>query len=271
MSNTAILFRTHKHNARVRSFAMQLARESGHSLVILGDETRTKLDFGEIPKLVLTKEYCREVGLYWQSDIGWRCGDYGLYLARRALPEFKRFWLIEYDVRLHFHHLSEFFTPFQNEAADLLVPDLRESEPNWFWYSAMRTRRSKIYQCIFPILRISSELIDALLRERLADSKTIIRKIEWPNDESFVATEAIQAGFLCKDLNDTGRRLYHMNETFSFNLPIDGRLLEDTEPTRLIYHPVVFGSEDMAALRKRLRKRPLRGRIARRLIRPLWV
>jgi hypothetical protein len=272
MSNTAILFRTHNHDARTRSFATRLARESGHPLVILGDETRTKLDFGEIPKVVLTKEYCREVGLYWQRDVAWCCGDYGLYLARRALPNFTRFWLIEHDVRLHFTHLSEFFMPFQDEAADLLVSDLRESDPTWFWYSAMRTRRSQIYQCLFPILRISSELIDALLRERLADSKTIVRKIQWPNDESFVATEAIRARFLCKDLNDTGRRLYHINETFSFDLPIDWRLLEDTEPTRLLYHPVVFGDDEVAARHKRVRKRPSLGwRIARRLISPLWV
>jgi hypothetical protein len=139
VTDTAILVRTHYADAEVRALIGGLAESSPHPVYALVDESRAPVAFGDTPKISMGPGLAAELGLYdGCQKLYWRCGDYGLYAARRALPDKARFWLIEPDVRIRMERPGEFFERFNADPSDLLVSWFRPAEPNWDWGRTMQ-------------------------------------------------------------------------------------------------------------------------------------
>jgi hypothetical protein len=243
MTDTAILVRTHYLDDEVRQLISSLADGSPHPVYALVDESVRPLEFGATPKISLGPELARELGLYDGAErLYWRCGDYGLYAARRALPQVERFWMIEPDVRLRLERPGGFFDRFAEVPADLLVSNLRPAEPSWDWGKTMDDGRP-VWRCLFPLLRVTARALDVLLEARRdfgarfaaagADPQF------WPNDEVFTATILMRQGFDCRDLN-AAFEVYDPN-TFGYWWPLSDRQVAEQGREGFAYHPVLNG------------------------------
>ncbi len=239
---TVVLLRTHRFGAREAAFAGRLQRESGHAVYILADETRQPLDTSGFAKISISSCVAGGLGLPCPKDFGWRCGDYGFYAARAALPDASHFWLVEPDVYFSMANLAEAFEPFSACEADFIAPHLMRAEKAHFWYPTMRWRTADVYRCGFAFCRISAEAVDACLVERRRQATMLPARIMWPNDETFVATVLHRGGFSVADLNAAGR-IACTEHSFGFADPHRGEQLATTAFDGLIYHPVLFGED----------------------------
>lgn len=266
-----ILFRTRELGPINHRFVEQLASCGDGRVACVIDERFTTVDTTPWPKVSLTVPACEALGLYCPADVGWRCGDYGLYLARKQFPDEPFFWLIEHDVRFGGDGPAGFFAMFEAETtADLLAPDLRRADRSWFWEYTVAARGVSVYRCLFPIVRLSGRAIDYLAAKRAALSQRPGRRRAWPNDESFVATAiANNPDMIARDLNQFGRMLYDA-ATLSFELPYNGDILRMRQDVLTIYHPVLFGADYDTKVTKMQESQPdrkLLQRISRRLVR----
>jgi len=266
-----ILFRTRDLPPLHRGFARELAEIRGERFACVVDERCGEVDTAPWPKVSLTVPACERLSLYCPDDVGWRCGDYGLYLARAAFPDEPFFWLIEPDVRFGGGGAAAFFDVFRSDTEiDLLVADLRRADRTYFWEFMVAARNLPVYRCIFPLVRVSARAIDYLLAKRVLLSRNRRRRRDWPNDESFVATLLENnPDMVCRDLNDFGPTLYD-DTTLSFWKPLDGEKLRMREDRVTIYHPVLFGGDYRAKMERVEAPQPdrrLTSRIRRRLIR----
>jgi hypothetical protein len=238
-----IILRTTSFSTHTASFAGRLSEESGHRVCIVIDETRGEIDVAPFEKISMTRAACERLGLFCPSDFGWRCGDYGFYLARQRYPDEAFIWQIEYDVRLSGSHLDEFFSKFNEaEDVDMIAGHYRQADRYWFWTHAMAARGELVWRCLFPVVRLSAKAIDTLFDMRLHYAKQALRRAEWPNDESFVATISTRAGLRCADINDFGVTLYD-DESYSFHQPLDGYALEERARPLKVFHPVLFDGD----------------------------
>nr|WP_294506189.1 hypothetical protein [uncultured Rhodopila sp.] len=266
-----ILFRIRDLGPLNRRFAEELAAGCGDRFACVVDERFGDVDTAPWPKVSLTVPACEQIGLYCPDDVGWRCGDYGLYLARARFPDEPFFWIIEPDVRFGGAGSAAFFGMFRSDtSADLLVADLRAADRTYFWEFMVAERGLAVYRCIFPLVRVSARAIDYLSAKRVLLSRNERRQRDWPNDESFVATLLKNnPDMICRDLNDFGSTLYDA-DTLSFWKPLDGDNLHMRSDLVTIYHPVLFGADYRAKVERVEAPQPdrrLTRRIRRRLIR----
>ncbi len=246
-----ILLRTTAMSAHTAAFARRLVEETGQRLCCVVDERKGPVDTAGHDKIGLTVRRCRELGLYCPLDVGWRCGDYGFYFARKRYPDERFFWLIEYDVRLTGPDVNGFFRCFDGaDDVDLIAGHYREAEPWWYWTHTMAARGQPVWRCLFPVVRLSAAAIDLLHAQRQAYARRLLRLANWPNDESFVATILTRAGMRCADINDFGHTLYD-DTTYTFSEPFDGAMLDERAPPLKVFHPILFG-DDLAKKLKRM-------------------
>ena len=242
-ASTVLLIRATRLDDRVLAFAETLRVASGHAVSFVLDERHGPTPHLGQSVVGITDERCQALGLYCPPDYAWRCGDYGYYLARRALPAATHFWMIEYDVRFHGGSVADFFGRFaEHPEVDLLATFLGPAGWDWYWAITSRGRNVKPTRCLFPVTRLSSKAIDALLARRVAHSRNPLRRHLWANDEAMVATTLCHGGFVCRDLNDFGDRWYDAT-TFTFTEPIDGDTFRPDETGLQIYHPVLYGEQ----------------------------
>jgi hypothetical protein len=254
-ASAVVLLRTHSFEAVTRSFFSRLSAETGHRAVLLADDS-ARMVYGDCEKIGFTRQVYESMGLLCPDDFGWRCGDYGLYLARRSFPKASHFWLVEYDVRLAVPHLRRFFETFEGAPDfDLIAPSLSRRYADWPWYSSLANRHDAVYGCLFPLLRVSARAVDYLAERRIRMSATWKREsatkasATWPNDEAFVATELVAGHFRCRDLNGFGREVYN-DATFGFGRPIRGETFDALPADGMAYHSVLYGAAYDEKLRR---------------------
>jgi hypothetical protein len=277
VAETRILVRTTRVDARLLELAERLRAASRHPVSLLADARFADAapGFDTIP---VSRPALEALGLYCPRNFAWRCGDYGFYLARSRYPAAGRFWMIEYDVRFSVEGLEAFFAALEALPADFLVARLARADPDWYWSAAASARDAEPYRCLFPVTRLSARAVDLLLAKRRAHGRDALRRWFWPNDEVFVATTLMAAGLDCRDLNDGPAPVYD-EESFGFFQPIEGGRFERGlahRPGFRIFHPVLYGEDHAAKLRKlagytersdlwkRLRRAALRRANARR-------
>ena len=190
-------------------------------------------------KIGFDADRLRALGLFLHPRAGWRCGDYAYYVTRAARPDYDFYWLTEPDVLINTGDLAATFAALNAGTADLLAPRLYERDARWEWSRTMRGRYETVYGCIFPITRLSGRAIDHLHAARRAalveESRAAFSS--WPNDEVFVATEAMNNSFACKDILEQLPGSY-TRDSLRTGLPHDRARLETGVPNGLIYHPV---------------------------------
>lgn len=248
---TVILVRTNYFDERLLNFSERLRHETGIIVHVLADETNQRISTGDMPKIVITRNICRKLGLFCPGDFGWRCGDYGFYVARRALPSVRFFWMIEPDTRPNVLDYGQIFDLFREETADFIAPHLREPGPTDFWYPTMRWFTPNVWRCFFGFSRMSAQAADVCLQERRRFSRRPEARLMWPNDETFVASLIKLRGLTGKDLNAVRAGLCTV-ESFGFHTVKKGDDLDALQPDGMIYHPVLYGSRfDQKAARLR--------------------
>ncbi len=220
----------------------RLQEVRSHAVVIAVDETKSSIDVSPFQKISVTREACAQLGLHCPDDFTWRNGDYVFYLARKQYPAEKYFWLLEPDVEHSFVSDSALFEHFDQQTdVDLLTPYFRASTVGWWWTQTARTRPTGVRRALFCIVRLSARAIDLCLRERQYGRLSLHDRLFWPNDEAFVATEIVYAGFSAADLNDFNPPAYTL-DTLGFDKPIDGTPGTFRQRPDSIYHPVLYGS-----------------------------
>jgi hypothetical protein len=243
VTDTAILVRTHYVDDEVLRLISSLADSSRHPVYALVDESRGPIPFGTTPKIVLGPQTVGELGLYDQCQKPyWRCGDYGLYAARRALPEIKRFWMVEPDVRIRMDRPGVFFDRFDADPSDLIVSWFGPADTTWDWGRTMDDG-APVWRCLFSLLRIGADAIDAMLGARQQMSARFVADAcdpqFWPNDEVFTATTLMRKGFACRDLNALGA--VYDPQTFGYWWPLSDRQVREQGQEGAVYHPVLNG------------------------------
>lgn len=238
-----ILVRATTLSSHVIELAEQLAQFSGLSVCFLLDGRHPLLVETGHPKIMVSLEACRALKLYCPADFHWRCGDYGVYLARARFPAVKHFWLIEHDVRLAGGEVGGVFALFERHPeVDFLTTNYRPAAKDWYWFRSAAGKNIQAFKCLFTIVRLSARAIDHLLQKRQKQSRHALRRTSWPNDEAFVATTLgnAPANYLVRDINSFGRDLYS-DETLSVTRKIRGEDFEPLTTRTRIYHPVLFG------------------------------
>lgn len=246
-----IILRTNVLSDRDTNFARQLNKIENSFFIIVADETKGLIECPEFNKVSLTENEINKLGLIYENDTPWRCGDYFFYAARRHFPNAAQFWIIEPDVHIHFDQISSFFSEFDAfNNVDMIATRYSQAHHTWSWYRHMMAYHNSIYTMMFPIVRLSGRAIDYLVRRRISLGKHFDKKIksepigtnlQWPNDESFVATELSNANFLCRDMNTFGKT-YYDNDSFNFQKPIVPNMIPQ-EPDELVRHPIVYGDK----------------------------
>ena len=231
---------------QVAAFAESLSRDGALDVYILCDETLGAVETGGLPKISVTPQTLRSLGLYDEvKNLLWRCGDYGFYVARQQLPHYDAFWMVEPDVRLNDSPPSEILARFPGpEAADFLAGWLRPGKPGWGWSKRMDPAEGRIWRCLFCLVRLSAPALDALLEARRSAAEDHRRRRRdpdrWPNDEVFVASTLMRQGFSCRDFNEFG--LIYDEAWFGFWKPHTQGEVEAEGRRGLICHPVLGGS-----------------------------
>jgi len=260
-SGTVILVRTTRVNPAVQFLARSLAAASGEAVAALVDERRGPVDTGGLPKVSVTDAGVEAFGLHRPADYGWRCGDYGFYLARRQHPAEAHFWMVDYDVRIG-GDASAFFAACAARAEiDLLAAHVRDTDRGWWWCASVAASDAVPRRCFFPVVRLSARAADALLAKRRQHGRRPLRRLLWPNDEAFVATAVAAAGLSSVDLNALGPTFYD-DHGFTYTDVIDGDDFVVGDGAPRLYHPVLSG-EDLARKRAKLAR-------SERKPTPLW-
>jgi len=243
MRSSLILLRATTLTPHSVEFADILERESGLEVVHLLDGRHAVQQQSRRRKILLTEAAVRALGLYAPSNFQWQCGDYGIYLARRAFPDALHFWLIEHDIRFGGGPARDFFQCFAGlNDVDLLACQFEPVHEFWTWGFTVTGRDIVPHRCLFGVVRLSSRAIDEMLAHRLKQGRLVRRRATWPNDEGFAATTLANRGFTCRDLNSFGRTFYD-DSSLSLFSKVDGATFNPPPTGVRIYHPVLFGED----------------------------
>lgn len=193
--------RTHRFGQAERDLYESLSQYfSPEEIYILMDETKSPVSVQDpkYQKLSINKMNLRALSLHTEHHrLGWLCGDYPYYILRQQVSA-DYYWLIEPDVRFTYDDSGGFFGKFSGVFADFMAYGFRKKSKDWPWYRRVEMLSPQVYGCAFPVTRLSGRAIDFLLSERQK-----LRDLDpdsYPNDESFVSTVLMGAGFSCEPL-----------------------------------------------------------------------
>lgn len=249
-----ILLRCHNFDAPARRLFDFLHETSGRDVVLICEEGRAAVDAGKgRAKIGLDRAHVEAMGLHAPRNFAWLCGDYFLFTGMQSLPNYDRYWMIEYDVRLGFAQARQFFDRFADPTIDFLAFMMREAGPNWSWYEPMRHFSARVHACLFPIVAVGRKALQHAFAERRRMSEGFAETLaenparRWPNDESFMSTVLNEGGFRCSDMNAMDRRLA-TSRTYRFGLPMSDLRIAEMPPTGMVYHPVHAGAHFLRKL-----------------------
>lgn len=255
MSDLLVL-RTHEGGAALEAALAPYRGLRGLDLAVAMDERSGPVAVpAGVAKVSLSDAAAAAAGLPVLPKWTYRCGDYALYLVRRALAGYDRYWMIEPDVRINAGSAQDFFDLYAAAEQDFLATEVGPRQAGWSHHRTMARFRPEVHGCLFPLVRLSGAALDHLQARRAAlypewqAANEAGPRLRWPNDESFVATELAHAGFAMADLNDFGRRVHGAG--WGFRYPVHARAALFETPDGMIYHPV---EATTAGFTRRLRR-----------------
>ncbi len=211
-AEVAVLIRAHRADAKLYDLIDKLQRNrDGYDLYLIVDETkgRPTINFDRI--VWHSVDSCRALGLTQPHPaLLWYCGDFPLYFAMRALPDYRHYVMIEYDVDLVKSDAS-----FMNEVClrlkdpkwadlDFAALEFYKMTENTGWHSACRKALPEryCYFAYFPIVLVSKSAAAYLFSQRQLEAVRRTPETDIIHCEAFVASHAMAAGFRCVNFND---------------------------------------------------------------------
>ncbi len=164
---TVAILRVQSFGAPERRALDVLQQVFGDDTIVAGPDRVGMLPDDIGPTLRVSQNLIRQLELTPPDNWAWTCPDVFLHAARRAFPDYDRYWLIDPEVVFHGVAASDFFAAAQWLPQDLLS---RRSRP---WSSddpqidAMAWFDRSAVLCGGTILRVSGRALDALLPERM--------------------------------------------------------------------------------------------------------
>ena len=239
MPRILIAVRTHKaDDASLAAYDLYATVKSA-AVTFSVDERAGAVDVGGRRKTGFDLDWLNTAGLFPHPQCGWRCGDYNYYRLRQSYPDFDYYWLIEPDVVINVDDINGFFEQFTADTADYLAGRFGKRQGHWDWHAEVSPDYPDVYGGVFPITRLSGRAIDFLFSERRRLSALVgpAKPVRWPNDESFVASALVQAGFTGADLN-AENRVVRTEISLRTGVVHDTVWLAAHGRDGLIYHPV---------------------------------
>ena len=241
--NELIVLRTNYVDSDVLALLETLHMQSGREIAIAVDDRKGRISTPPAFKRLPVNP--GSIGVLDHPDYGWRCGDYALYSALLAFPQFERIWLIEPDVRIHSGDIRSFFDGTgESVHAEFITAHYAEASPEWMWYSTMRPFAGAIFTCMMQLCCVSRRAAMLLWEERKQLTAHFLSKHlppdSWPNDEAFVAAILKENHFMVATFAKHAPS-FEIDRTFTFTKPTSKKWLDTIPYNNRIYHPVVTG------------------------------
>jgi hypothetical protein len=135
-------------------------------------------------------------GLRGVKDWGWRCGDFFLYRARQAFPDYDRYWMVEPDV-LFTGDAAAFFAAAAALPQDVLAVNLSLVKVLHRFGRGMPDM--PLYRSIFALSRMSGRTVDSLFARRVSYSREKVAQRFFANDEVFCFSHIMADPGVTKD------------------------------------------------------------------------
>ena len=211
-NSVAVLVRTHMVDEKFNDLMRKLDTGREHFDVYpIVDETRGRPDIDHDKVVWHSVDACRELGLTQPHPaLLWYCSDFGFYFALRALPDYKHYIMIEYDVDLTRPDASF----FNDLALKLASPEWEDldfaglafgkmgSQSGWYAACCKVFQDKYCYNTYFPVTLMSKRAAAFLFSQRQVEA---LRQPE-PDDivhcEAYAASCAMAGGFRCADFNE---------------------------------------------------------------------
>lgn len=192
----SVIFRTHVWDEGIAELAKRARTCCGSGkFVVATDETKGALPVDAFAKLPHTADF---------SDYGlpnipidrvlWWNADYVLYAARRALPEYDYYIMLEYDVFLNCD-VDRMIAQCHENKVDFVAQYIRRIGPNEHWSSKSASEMgTDLWWAFIPFIIVSGRAVDALLqtRQTLAAALAAGQISNWPYCEPFLPTAVAQ-------------------------------------------------------------------------------
>ena len=247
--------RTHRFGEPERTLHRVLAQYFDPAdIFIVVDETRQTVSVpDEYHKVGFDRRALAELALFSDFDrIGWLCGDYFYYFLHREARA-DAYWLIEPDVRFTHADVGTFFRPYESLEFDFMAPRFGKMDATWGWHQRALQISHELYGCVYPITRITARAIECLLPARQDLTRQLAERgatwKDYPNDESFTATTAMQLGLDCADMVATDRDAF---THFSVHSPYLWDIAQTGIRPGKVVHPALTGEDFWLGLDKKL-------------------
>ncbi|MCA0043886.1 component of SufBCD complex [Celeribacter litoreus] len=247
-----IAIRTHKWGVEEDRLVAALAPVFGDDIVVAfhnrPEDVQPPVRVANFNDRWVRSNKLRPVG-----DYGWRCGDYALYAARLAFPEYDRYWLIEPDVLIN-GDVAAFFAEAAQRPEDGLGVDFRKQSLDENRFVKGLPAGMTPYKATFALTRFSGKAIDYLLEARRAYSKnTAVGFNRFTNDETFCFSHLAShtdftVGGLAEQMPEWFNRKMFSPDPDRFDRAIFAELGDENQ----VCHPVHPLSEFIEAVSKRV-------------------
>lgn len=226
-----LIFRTNFYSKEWHDFL--LLYNNFIKVVIVADLRDEEYIYTGVEQVSFSRENVLELGLSYDDEVQWRCGDYAYYLAYHNY-KFDFAWMIEPDCFFNGVDLKKLFLLEAN--FDFISTFVTKAKDDWYWKSISKYSH-ETYRCFFPITRLSKSAVIHLFSKRKSTDSSM-------NDESFVISEVFNKGLSFAELNEAIPSIKYSIKNYSYRnvhysnylrLKIYLGLSKDS-----IYHPVYF-------------------------------
>jgi len=259
----AIGVRTNTAGTQVLNLAEQQGFGDGYDVFWIANETAGSLDLPGFQKLAHCLEDFAAMGLPTAGPKPlWYYGDYPLYRFLQDAPGYDYYLLLDYSTLTKPGFFQQLGTRLQTIKPDFSACRFSLRKSQWYWWESAHVHFNEVYGALFSLVLASPRAIDEMCQKRLKLANTLAQGERGVFCEAFVASDLMQAGFRCLDLNELIPNAWS-SDTFTTNKPI---WIEET--SRLIgeqsvLYPVLEGADYVARLKDWIkRQRTVDGKIS---------
>lgn len=189
-----IAFRTHYWNDDLYYLAKKLYGESvNYDFYVVADETKNILNVGPFKKISHTSDMKHLQLPSWPKNYNnlHYNGDYVFYEIRRQKPDYDFYFLVENDAIINFDLDSLFENVFEDEIDIVAKIDEINSPLHAEFHQNVKRYFNNTGRAFFPVIGLSSNIIDGLYKKRLDIKIKDDAEENWPYCESFLASFAL--------------------------------------------------------------------------------